>query len=66
MRTKSIDNVDLPDGHYKGRLGGKTVVIKRLKDRVRFDVEYDAGELSIGVYVTIKDGKATVLSNNHY
>jgi hypothetical protein len=29
-------------------------------------VNYDAGALSIGVYVTIKDGYATVVSNNYY
>ncbi len=66
MRAKSINKVDIPDGNYKGRLGGKTVAIRRFKERYKFDVDYDAGDLSIGVYVTVKNGYATVQSNNHY
>ena len=33
---------------------------------VRFDVNYDAAELSIAVWVTIKKGNAIVISNGYY
>ncbi len=66
MRAKSIDKVNIPDGNYKGRLGGSTVVIGRLSERIRFEVDKSVGDVSIGVYVTVKDGNAVVTSNNHY
>lgn len=67
MRAKSLDKVELADGTYKGRLGGKTVVIRLPENKkVKFDVDYDAQELSIAVFVTIKIGIAFIVSNGYY
>lgn len=66
MRTKSLNKIDLPNGSYKGRLGGKTVVIRLPEKTVRFDVAYDATELSLAVWVTVKNGKAVVVNNGYY
>ncbi len=66
MKAKSIGKVEIPDGFYRARLGGKTVAIRTLSTVYRFDIDVDINDMSIGVYVTIKNGYATVISNNHY
>ncbi len=67
MKTESIEPVELPNGIYKGRLGG-TIVSIRLPGNTtyKFKVDFDAAELSIGVFVTIKEKIASVISNGYY
>ena len=66
MKTKSTEPVELPDGEYRGRLGGTTVVIRVPGKNIRFKVKFDAAELSMGVFVSIKNKIASVISNNYY
>ena len=67
MKTKSIELVELPDGIYKGRLGGTTVTIRQPENKsVKFEVGYNAAELSMSVFVTIKKMVALVISNGYY
>ena len=61
MICNSIEEVDLKDGEYRGRFGGKIVVVKlTVKKSTRFKVDYDMGDLSIPVLVYVKNKKAVV------
>ncbi len=67
MKAKSLNKVELSDGIYKGRLGGKTVVVRLPENKnVKFEVNYDAKELSIAVFVTVTLGIAFIVSNGYY
>ncbi len=64
MIYKSREKIDLPDGDRRARLAGNTVSIHTLIKSHKFTIDYDSGHINISVYVTIKDGWATVELNN--
>ena len=59
MKGKSKEKVDLPDGTYSARIGGYVVRIKTGEKIVRFDSDVSAGDLSVSIWVRIKNGLAS-------
>lgn len=67
MKGKSIYKVDLKDGHYSGRLGGKIVSVRTsLTTNIKFEVDWNVYDLSIPVYVVIEDGMAEITNKYGY
>lgn len=64
MKYKANEKIDLPDGDRRARLAGNVVSIHTLTRVHRFTIDYDSGPMNVSVYITVKDGWATVELND--
>jgi hypothetical protein len=64
IKAKGIEEIDLPDGNYRARLGGNEVVI--LSNRQRFKVDRENDSLSYAGWAEIKNKKGKFESNGYY